>query len=103
MDCEQEAKALVLSRPDLASAVAKLMRRKRVGGLTAKQRELFDFIVRYADEHNRVTPSYDEMKDALGLVSKSGIHRLVTGLEERGHISRLPGYARSITIRGVDQ
>ncbi len=45
-----------------------------------------------------VSPSFDEMKDALGLKSKSGIHRLVTGLEERGFIRRLPHRARAIEV-----
>ena len=103
MDCEQEAKALVRARPDLARAVARLMRRQGVGGMTRKQREMYDFITRYADEHNGVTPSYDEMRDAAGLSSKSGVHRIITGLEQRGHISRRPGLARSVVIRGVDK
>jgi repressor LexA len=45
-----------------------------------------------------VTPSFNEMKDALGLRSKSGIHRLITALEERGHIHRLPCRARAIEV-----
>jgi repressor LexA len=45
-----------------------------------------------------ISPSFDEMKDALGLKSKSGVHRLITGLEERGFIRRLPHRARAIEI-----
>ena len=45
-----------------------------------------------------VSPSFDEMKDALGLKSKSGIHRLITGLEERGFIRRLPHRARALEV-----
>jgi repressor LexA len=55
----------------------------------------------YLDEELRkkgVSPSFDEMKDALGLKSKSGIHRLITGLEERGFIRRLPHRARAIEV-----
>ncbi|HSR56482.1 MAG TPA: transcriptional repressor LexA, partial [Alphaproteobacteria bacterium] len=47
---------------------------------------------------NGVSPSFDEMKDALGLKSKSGIHRLITGLEERGFVRRLPHRARALEI-----
>src|SRR5258708_4671819 len=57
--------------------------------LTRKQYELLTFINQRLND-NGVSPSFDEMKDALGLKSKSGIHRLITGLEERGFIRRLP-------------
>ncbi len=65
--------------------------------LTKKQHELLVFIERRLDK-NGISPSYDEMKDALGLASKSGIHRLITGLEERGFIRRLPHRARALEI-----
>ena len=65
--------------------------------LTRKQNELLDFLVAHAEEHD-VPPSFDEMRDALGLASKSGIHRLVSGLEERGYIKRLANRARAIEI-----
>ncbi len=65
--------------------------------LTRKQRELLQFIQeRLAD--SGVSPSFDEMKEALGLKSKSGVHRLITGLEERGFIRRLPHRARALEI-----
>jgi len=65
--------------------------------LTRKQRELLQFIQeRLAD--TGVSPSFDEMKDALGLKSKSGVHRLITGLEERGFIRRLPHRARALEV-----
>ena len=67
-------------------------------GLTRRQRNLLDFIKSYAAENNGVPPSFDEMKDALDLRSKSGIHRLITALEERGLIVRLHNRARSIEI-----
>ncbi len=65
--------------------------------LTKKQHELLQFI------HHRlldtgVSPSFDEMKDALNLRSKSGIHRLITALEERGFITRLPHRARALEV-----
>ena len=65
--------------------------------LTKKQKELLDFLTNHAQK-NDVPPSFDEMRDALGLASKSGIHRLVSGLEERGYIRRLANRARAIEI-----
>ncbi|NQU58645.1 MAG: transcriptional repressor LexA, partial [Rhodospirillales bacterium] len=65
--------------------------------LTKKQCELLLFIDQRLKESG-VSPSFDEMKDALGLASKSGIHRLITGLEERGFIRRLPHRARALEI-----
>src|SRR4051794_24856086 len=65
--------------------------------LTRKQRELLQFIQdRLSD--TGISPSFDEMKDALGLKSKSGVHRLITGLEERGFIRRLPHRARALEV-----
>ena len=63
--------------------------------LTKKQYELLLYIDRRLKETG-VSPSFDEMKDALELKSKSGIHRLITGLEERGFIRRLPHKARAM-------
>ena len=65
--------------------------------LTAKQRELLLFI------HQRlgatgVSPSFDEMREALDLKSKSGVHRLISALEERGFIRRLPNRARALEV-----
>ena len=65
--------------------------------LTRKQKELLVFLTTHAEKHD-VPPSFDEMRDALGLASKSGIHRLVSGLEERGYIRRLANRARAIEI-----
>jgi repressor LexA len=65
--------------------------------LTRKQMELLDFI-RVRMEADGVPPSFDEMKEALDLKSKSGIHRLITALEERGFIRRLAHRARAIEI-----
>ncbi|MDP4031681.1 MAG: transcriptional repressor LexA [Pseudorhodobacter sp.] len=65
--------------------------------LTRKQLELLDFIKTRTDRDG-VPPSFDEMKDALSLRSKSGIHRLITALEERGFIRRLAHRARAIEI-----
>ena len=65
--------------------------------LTKKQRELLLFINQRLTATG-VSPSFDEMKDALSLRSKSGIHRLVSGLEERGFIRRLPHRARALEV-----
>ena len=65
--------------------------------LTRKQHELLMFIDRRLKESG-VSPSFDEMKDALDLKSKSGIHRLITGLEERGFIRRLAHRARALEV-----
>jgi repressor LexA len=65
--------------------------------LTRKQQELLLFIHERMKESG-VPPSFDEMKDALDLASKSGIHRLITALEERGFIRRLPNRARALEV-----
>jgi repressor LexA len=65
--------------------------------LTEKQKELLLFIHERMQERG-VPPSFDEMKDALDLKSKSGIHRLITALVERGFIRRLPHRARAIEV-----
>ncbi|MDQ0463037.1 repressor LexA [Caulobacter ginsengisoli] len=70
--------------------------------LTRKQHELLMFI------HDRiretgVSPSFDEMKEALDLASKSGIHRLITALEERGFLRRLPHRARALEVMKLPQ
>ena len=65
--------------------------------LTQKQKNLLMFINERL-KSDGVPPSFDEMKDALDLKSKSGIHRLITALEERGFIRRLPHKARALEI-----
>ncbi len=65
--------------------------------LTAKQRELLLFIQKRLGETG-VSPSFDEMREALALKSKSGVHRLISALEERGFIRRLPNRARALEV-----
>lgn len=65
--------------------------------LTAKQRELLLFIHDRLGESG-VSPSFDEMREALLLKSKSGVHRLISALEERGFIRRLPNRARALEV-----
>jgi repressor LexA len=65
--------------------------------LTAKQRELLLFIQQRLGESG-ISPSFDEMREALDLKSKSGVHRLISALEERGFIRRLPNRARALEV-----
>jgi repressor LexA len=68
-----------------------------MGMLTKKQLDLLEFIQKRV-KRDGVPPSFDEMKEALGLRSKSGIHRLITALEERGYIHRLAHRARALEV-----
>jgi repressor LexA len=70
--------------------------------LTRKQHELLMFIHERIKETG-VSPSFDEMKDALNLASKSGIHRLITALEERGFLRRLAHRARALEVMKLPQ
>lgn len=65
--------------------------------LTSKQQQLLMYIKEHLDQGG-ISPSFEEMKDALDLKSKSGIHRLISALEERGFIRRLPNRARALEI-----
>ena len=65
--------------------------------LTAKQRELLLFIDKRLGEDG-ISPSFDEMREALDLKSKSGVHQLISALEERGFIRRLPNRARALEV-----
>ena len=70
--------------------------------LTRKQHELLMFIHERIKETG-VSPSFDEMKEALDLASKSGIHRLITALEERGFLRRLAHRARALEVVKLPQ
>ncbi|HWJ39272.1 MAG TPA: MarR family transcriptional regulator, partial [Sphingomicrobium sp.] len=65
--------------------------------LTAKQHELLLFIDNRLKDSG-ISPSFDEMREALELKSKSGVHRLISALEERGFIRRLPNRARALEV-----
>ena len=65
--------------------------------LTAKQHELLTFIDKCLKQTG-ISPSFDEMREALDLKSKSGVHRLISALEERGFIRRLPNRARALEV-----
>jgi repressor LexA len=70
--------------------------------LTRKQSELLTYIQDRLKESG-VSPSFEEMKDALALKSKSGVHRLISALEERGFIRRLPNRARALEVLRVPE
>ena len=65
--------------------------------LTKKQKELYVYLNDYISS-NHISPSFEEMKNAVNLKSKSGIHRLITSLEQRGYIKRLKHKARAMEI-----
>lgn len=70
--------------------------------LTKKQRELLIFIHERMSQGD-IAPSFEEMKEALGLKSKSGIHRLISALVERGYLERLPHRARALEVRKLPE
>lgn len=70
--------------------------------LTAKQRELLLFIDKSL-KGSGISPSFDEMREALELKSKSGVHRLISALEERGFIRRLPNRARALEVLKIPE
>lgn len=67
-------------------------------GLTNRQKATLTFVADYMAAHEGVSPSYDEIRNGLGLRSKSGVHRLITALAQRGHITRRRDRARSVAI-----
>ena len=70
--------------------------------LTKKQRELL-LLINNRMQSGEIAPSFDEMREALGLKSKSGIHRLITGLVERGYLERLPNRARALEVKRLPE
>lgn len=66
--------------------------------LTHAQAELLDYIEKFQASNSGISPSFEEMKEAMGLHSKSGVHRLLLALEQRGRIIRYPHLARAIEI-----
>lgn len=68
--------------------------------MTHKQAMCLAFIREFTAENGGVCPSFEEMKEALNLKSKSGVHRLISALEERGHIRRIPNRARCLEVCG---
>ncbi len=70
--------------------------------LTKKQRELL-LLINDRMQSGKIAPSFDEMREALGLKSKSGIHRLITALVERGYLERLPNRARALEVKRLPE
>tara|TARA_B100000287_G_scaffold435616_1_gene504962 strand:+ start:8145 stop:8756 length:612 start_codon:yes stop_codon:yes gene_type:complete len=70
--------------------------------LTVKQKKLLDFLVDYY-ETNLIYPTFDEMRNYLNIKSKSGIHKLLSSLEEKGVVNRLPHKARALTINKIEK
>ena len=68
--------------------------------LTLKQRKLLDYIVQYCSS-NKIYPTFDEMRSFLNIKSKSGIHKLLSSLEDKGIIERLPHKARALKLKKV--
>lgn len=67
-------------------------------GLTRSQAELLAFIGRFQSENEGVSPSFEDMKLGMGLHSKSGVHRLITALVEKGRLRRMENRARALEI-----
>ena len=66
--------------------------------ITSLQSKCLHEVAAYQREHDGVAPSYEELRSALGVKSKSEVHRLLTGLEERGFVRRLKGKVRAIEV-----
>lgn len=69
-------------------------------GLTSQQRDCLKFISDYIAGHDGIAPSYDEIRDALGITSKSGVHRLIQCLTQRGCLRRIEGHSRTLEVVG---
>ena len=69
--------------------------------LTLKQRKLLDYIVEYCSS-NKIYPTFDEMSSYLNIKSKSGIHKLLSSLEDKGVIERLPHKARALKLKKIN-
>ncbi len=67
-------------------------------GVSRKMKECLDFVRAYIAEHDGVSPSFQDIADGIGIASKSGVHRLIVALEERGLIQRMKDRARSLSV-----
>ena len=68
--------------------------------LTLKQKKLLDYIVKYCNS-NKIYPTFDEMRNFLNIKSKSGVHKLLSSLEDKGVIERLPHKARALKLKKI--
>jgi DNA-binding MarR family transcriptional regulator len=99
---KDEARELIRARPGFAIIVAELVTEPKAmakAGLTRRESEALSFIRAYSAAGEGVSPSYGEIAAAIGLKAKSGVHRIVVRLEERGHLRRLAGRARSLAVK----
>lgn len=101
MDCATDM-SVMMRDPDV-EFIARTILKDRAGrinthGLTEMQADCLRYIVDHQRAHDGITPSFEEIRAALDLGSRSGVMRLLDALEERGRISRLAHRARSITI-----
>lgn len=94
----QLAREFIDQHPSAAELVHDIISERRKHGLTPTQRTVLDFIESYSGQHD-IMPTFQDIADNVGLKSKGGIHRIVTALEECGHIERLPGRARAIRLK----
>ncbi len=94
----QLAREFIDEYPHAAELVHDIISERRKHGLTRVQRDVLDFIIAYSSQHG-IPPTFQDIADNVGPKSKSCIHRIVTALEERGHIERLPGRARAIRLK----
>jgi DNA-binding MarR family transcriptional regulator len=102
-ELEDEARELIRARPGFAIIVAELVTEPNAvtrAGLTRRESEALSFIRAYVAASDGVSPSYAEIAAAIGLKAKSGVHRIVVRLEQRGHLRRLAGRARSLAVKG---
>jgi SOS-response transcriptional repressor LexA len=96
----EAASELIRTNPGLANEVARQLERKPIGGLTIRQRDVLNFILAHNKEHG-VAPSIREIARGVGIKSPGRISVILRILAERDYITRLPGRARSIVVRGV--
>lgn len=94
----ETAAELIRTDPALANEIARQLA-PSTGGMTARQVDALEFIKAYSRKNCGHTPTFDQIKDGIGLGSKAGVHRLVAALKERGFIDHFPGKARSIVLK----
>lgn len=89
---------LIGEDPALAAEVHRLMIRNVVSGLTAVQQQLLAYIRSYMKDNDGIAPTLTDMAAYMGLASRSGVHRILNSLVERGAIRRIPNKTRAISI-----
>ena len=98
---KQSAAWIVQNQPELAAEIVAIMMAKaprKVISMTKRQQDALNYIRSFVYVNDGIAPTYTQIAAGIGLVHKSGIHRIITGLEERGHIRRLPNRHRAIVV-----